>query len=150
MSTARVDVPVLRRRHIRPVGRVIGAETELLVDGEARQRLEPDLQRLAEQGSDARITRWKRADLVHNGRVARVVPALEVATGTPLSSREEYLAKLDKVLSAPPSAAETRRRLDRVASEGWDARIREVVEVVERHLEPAARPAPPFAPAAVV
>jgi glycosyltransferase involved in cell wall biosynthesis len=49
-------------------------------------------------------------------------------------SKEEYLAKLDAVLSRPPSAAETRRRLDRVAAESWDARIREVFEVVERHL----------------
>ena len=61
-------------------------------------------------------------------------------------SPEEYLAKLDKVLAAPATAAETRRRLTRVAAEGWDARLGEVFEVVGRHLEPADEPVPAFAP----
>jgi glycosyltransferase involved in cell wall biosynthesis len=53
-------------------------------------------------------------------------------------SPEEYLAKLDAVLSRPPAAAETRRRLARVAAEGWDARLREVFDQVEQHVGSAA------------
>ncbi len=61
-------------------------------------------------------------------------------------SREEYLAKLDAVLARPPAPEEIRRRMDRVASESWDARLQEVLEVVNEHLagsariEPTARP----------
>jgi glycosyltransferase involved in cell wall biosynthesis len=49
-------------------------------------------------------------------------------------SREEYLAKLDAVLSGPPSPAMVRRRLERVAAESWDSRLREVLDVVTEHL----------------
>ncbi len=55
-------------------------------------------------------------------------------------SREEFLAKLDGVLSRPPSAAQTRRRMARVAGESWDARLSEVMQVVQERLaarEPA-------------
>lgn len=55
-------------------------------------------------------------------------------------SREEVLAKLDAVLARPSSPEEVRRRMDRVAPASWDARLREVLGVVERHLEaPAGR-----------
>jgi glycosyltransferase involved in cell wall biosynthesis len=50
-------------------------------------------------------------------------------------SKEEYLAKLDAVLSRPASAAETRRRLERVAAESWDARLAEVLGIVQEYLE---------------
>jgi len=49
-------------------------------------------------------------------------------------SREEYLAKLDAVLSEPASPADIRRRMDRVASESWDSRLNQVLDVVNRHL----------------
>jgi glycosyltransferase involved in cell wall biosynthesis len=52
------------------------------------------------------------------------------------NSREEYLAKLDAVLSKPPCLMATRARMERVASESWDARLREVLAVVEQHLNP--------------
>jgi glycosyltransferase involved in cell wall biosynthesis len=54
------------------------------------------------------------------------------------NSREEFLAKLDAVLSQPPCPLATRARMERVASEGWDARLREVLAVVEQQLNPEA------------
>jgi glycosyltransferase involved in cell wall biosynthesis len=57
-------------------------------------------------------------------------------------SREEFLAKLDRVLAAPPSAEDVRRRMGRVAAEGWDARLRRVFEVVNDRLAGQAPPAP--------
>ena len=50
-------------------------------------------------------------------------------------SREEFLAKLDAVLSRPSTPAEIRGHLDRVADESWDARLAEVFDVVGRRLE---------------
>jgi glycosyltransferase involved in cell wall biosynthesis len=50
-------------------------------------------------------------------------------------SREEFLAKLDGVLGRPDDPAAARRRMARVAAEGWDARLREVWKVVEEQLE---------------
>jgi glycosyltransferase involved in cell wall biosynthesis len=55
-------------------------------------------------------------------------------------SREAYLAKLDAVLSRPHSAEDVRRRIERVAAESWDSRLREVLEVIRTHLEPASNP----------
>jgi len=49
-------------------------------------------------------------------------------------SRDEFLARLDAVLSRAPLPSETRRRLDRVAAESWDSRIGQVLELVEQHL----------------
>jgi glycosyltransferase involved in cell wall biosynthesis len=69
---------------------------------------------------------------VSTPEIDRYADAVEVA-----HSREEYLAKLDAVLSRPPAEADTRRRLARVAAEGWDARLRQVYQVVTEHLEPA-------------
>jgi glycosyltransferase involved in cell wall biosynthesis len=45
-------------------------------------------------------------------------------------SREEFLGKLDAVLSRPPTPAEIQRRLDRVADESWDARVERVLKIV--------------------
>ncbi|MDR3622499.1 MAG: glycosyltransferase [Paludisphaera borealis] len=50
-------------------------------------------------------------------------------------SREEFLARLDEVLARPSSADEARRRMDRVASLSWEARRREILDVVENHLD---------------
>lgn len=49
-------------------------------------------------------------------------------------SREEYLAKLDAVLARSPTLDEIRRQMGRVASESWDARLHEVLEVVNGHV----------------
>lgn len=49
-------------------------------------------------------------------------------------SREEFLAKLDEVVARGDSPDEIRRRMDRVASESWEARIREVYAIVSRRL----------------
>jgi glycosyltransferase involved in cell wall biosynthesis len=49
-------------------------------------------------------------------------------------SPEEFLAKLDAALSGPASPEEVRRRMDRVASESWDARLDKVLAVVEGRL----------------
>src|SRR5205823_3955426 len=49
-------------------------------------------------------------------------------------SREEFLARLDAVLARPSSPEEMRRRRDRVASESWDSRLEQVLEVVNRQL----------------
>jgi glycosyltransferase involved in cell wall biosynthesis len=62
-------------------------------------------------------------------------------------SPEEFLAKLDDVLSRPPSAEEVRRRMDRVAAESWDARLREVIRVIEDRL--AVGTPPPPSPACI-
>ncbi len=50
-------------------------------------------------------------------------------------SREEFLAKLDSVLSRPSTVAEMQLRTARVASESWDARLGAVLEIVRCHLE---------------
>jgi glycosyltransferase involved in cell wall biosynthesis len=49
-------------------------------------------------------------------------------------SWKEFLAKLDMVLARGHSADETRRRMDRVASESWDARLTDVLETVNQHI----------------
>ena len=59
-------------------------------------------------------------------------------------SREEFLAKLDAVLAEPATPAAIQRRMSRVATEGWDARLAEVLAIVNRQLiasEPDALPA---------
>ncbi len=47
-------------------------------------------------------------------------------------SRDEFLAKLDAVLSRAPSTEETRKRAERVALESWDARLSQVFSLLER------------------
>jgi glycosyltransferase involved in cell wall biosynthesis len=47
-------------------------------------------------------------------------------------SREEFLAKLDMVLARRPPGDDIRRRMKRVASESWDARLTDVLEIVNR------------------
>jgi glycosyltransferase involved in cell wall biosynthesis len=59
-------------------------------------------------------------------------------------SREDFLAHLDAAV-ADRSPDEARRRVARVAPESWDARLRSVLDVVERQLQGG--PVPP-APAA--
>jgi glycosyltransferase involved in cell wall biosynthesis len=49
-------------------------------------------------------------------------------------NREEFLAKLDKVIRQPDSPEAVQRRLDRVASLSWDARVAEVLGLVEASL----------------
>jgi glycosyltransferase involved in cell wall biosynthesis len=51
-------------------------------------------------------------------------------------SRNDFLAKLDAALTRPPSPAETRRRLNRVASESWEARLGEILRIIDNHLAP--------------
>jgi glycosyltransferase involved in cell wall biosynthesis len=50
-------------------------------------------------------------------------------------TREEFLAKLDTVLSRPPDRGESRRRADRVATEGWEARVCDVLGIIDRRLK---------------
>jgi glycosyltransferase involved in cell wall biosynthesis len=77
---------------------------------------------------------------VSTPEIDRYADAVEIA-----HSPQEYLAKLDSILSRAPSRAETQKRLERVASESWDARFKEVLRVVQSHLEPAPA-APELAP----
>ncbi len=51
-------------------------------------------------------------------------------------SREEFLTKLDEALSRPPTPDEVRRRMDRVRSESWEARLEEVLHRVHQALTP--------------
>jgi len=48
-------------------------------------------------------------------------------------SREEFLEKLDLVLAQGNSPEEIQKRMQRVARESWDARLNEVLEIVDRH-----------------
>jgi glycosyltransferase involved in cell wall biosynthesis len=48
-------------------------------------------------------------------------------------SREEFLAHLDAAIADGSPAAEAERRVARVAQEGWDARLRRVMEIVARN-----------------
>ena len=52
-------------------------------------------------------------------------------------SREEFLARLDAVLARPSSSEEVQRRMGRVAATSWDARLEEVLEVVNQKLAAA-------------
>ena len=45
-------------------------------------------------------------------------------------SHEEFLGKLDVVLSRPSTPAEIQRRIDRVADESWDAQVDRVLKIV--------------------
>jgi glycosyltransferase involved in cell wall biosynthesis len=47
---------------------------------------------------------------------------------------EDFLAKLDAVLIRPSSPEEAQRRMNRVASESWDARLNEVMKIINRHI----------------
>jgi glycosyltransferase involved in cell wall biosynthesis len=59
-------------------------------------------------------------------------------------SREEFLAQLDKVIQQPDSQETTKRRLDRVASLSWEARVAEVLGLVEASLAKNAEPVSPI------
>ena len=50
-------------------------------------------------------------------------------------TREEFLAKLDKVIAQPETHEAVQRRLDRVASQSWEARVAEVLRLVRETLE---------------
>jgi glycosyltransferase involved in cell wall biosynthesis len=59
------------------------------------------------------------------------------------NSREDFLSKLDAVLARQPAPEEIRWRTDRVAAEGWDARLQEVLGVINDRLDgPSSRPEP--------
>ncbi len=45
-------------------------------------------------------------------------------------SKEEFLEKLELTLKRPTEPAEVQRRLDRVASSSWEARVEEIIRVV--------------------
>jgi glycosyltransferase involved in cell wall biosynthesis len=47
---------------------------------------------------------------------------------------EEFLERLDAVLARPSTPAEVAGRMGRVAGESWDARVGDVLEVVDRNL----------------
>ncbi len=49
-------------------------------------------------------------------------------------SREEFLARLDKVIQQPDGREAAKRRMDRVASLSWEARVTEVLGLVEASL----------------
>ena len=48
---------------------------------------------------------------------------------------EEFLHHLDVVISSDSSPAEIERRVQRVAQEGWDARLRAVMTIVQERLD---------------
>ena len=48
-------------------------------------------------------------------------------------SHEEFLSKLDALLSGLSRVPEVERRIGRVAGESWDSRLREVLGIVDRH-----------------
>jgi glycosyltransferase involved in cell wall biosynthesis len=63
-------------------------------------------------------------------------------------TREEYLARLDEALARAATPEEVQRRQERVAPEGWDARLQQVLAVVAEHVGTGAQPpelAPPVA-----
>ena len=49
-------------------------------------------------------------------------------------NHEQFLAKLDGVLSRPASLIDIQRRMNRVAGETWDARLNEVLGILQQHL----------------
>jgi glycosyltransferase involved in cell wall biosynthesis len=55
---------------------------------------------------------------------------------------DEYLAHLDAVVASGNVPAEAARRVERVTPEGWDARLRAVLEVVRQRLAADAEPPP--------
>jgi glycosyltransferase involved in cell wall biosynthesis len=57
-------------------------------------------------------------------------------------SREEFLAQLDAAVAEGHSPAESDRRVARVASEGWDARLRWVLALVDGGSKEAPKPVP--------
>jgi hypothetical protein len=63
-------------------------------------------------------------------------------------TREEFLAHLDEVVAAGPCPEEVQRRLDRVAREGWEARLQIVMTVLRSRLNdrPTPDPAAPLRP----
>lgn len=50
------------------------------------------------------------------------------------STREEFLAALDRIVARPPSAEDIQRRMNRVRASSWDQRVKEVVETLEQQL----------------
>jgi hypothetical protein len=48
---------------------------------------------------------------------------------------EEYLQQLDQAVNNPSSEAEIAARVERVAQEGWDARLRTVMSIIQARLE---------------
>jgi hypothetical protein len=66
---------------------------------------------------------------VSTPEIERYADVIEIA-----HSREEFLAKLEHVLSRPSSPSEIQKRIDRVAGESWDARLNKVMEIVESKL----------------
>ena len=65
-------------------------------------------------------------------------------------SREEFLARLDKVIQQPDSQEAAKRRMDRVASLSWEARVAEVLGLVEASLAKKAEACAPAVTAAHV
>ncbi len=68
---------------------------------------------------------------------------IEIADG-----REEFLAKLDKVIGKPDSQVAAIRRRERVASLSWEARVAAVLEQVDASLAKKTETLPPLVTAA--
>jgi glycosyltransferase involved in cell wall biosynthesis len=66
---------------------------------------------------------------VRTPEIDKFADVVETAEGP-----EQFLAKLDRVLSRPASPNEIQRRMERVAAGSWDARLREVFGVIQRQL----------------
>jgi glycosyltransferase involved in cell wall biosynthesis len=66
-------------------------------------------------------------DTPHVRKFAEVV---EIA-----QTREDFLSKLDTVLSQPPSPEAVARRTNYVASSGWDSRVADVLKTIQQHLD---------------
>jgi glycosyltransferase involved in cell wall biosynthesis len=71
---------------------------------------------------------------VETPQVKKFADVVEVAT-----SREEFLARLDKVIGSPPSPDEVARRMARVAGSGWAARATAVIDTLRAEVA-AGRP----------
>jgi hypothetical protein len=49
--------------------------------------------------------------------------------------REEFLAKLDAIVQQPENAETVQRRIDRVATSSWEARVEKVLDIVRSTAE---------------
>lgn len=76
---------------------------------------------------------------VSTPEIDRFADVVEIA-----HDREEFLAKLDLLVARPSIPEDVQRRLDRVAPASWDARLHEVLAVVDDRLAETA-PATPIA-----
>jgi glycosyltransferase involved in cell wall biosynthesis len=66
---------------------------------------------------------------VETPQVKKFADVVEVA-----ASREEFLARLDRVIGSPPNPEEVARRMARVVGSGWAARVDAVIDTLRAEL----------------